>query len=96
MQGMCPRCDHPVKSPLRYLTNEVKPQLVTTTFKSLESRSRDRGDKFYEYEQAGVKEYWLIDPNRKHVEFYQRGEDGIFRLVSVEDGVFSSEVSRGF
>ncbi|WP_368887772.1 Uma2 family endonuclease, partial [Escherichia coli] len=57
---------------------------------SPESRSRDRGDKFYEYEQEGVKESSLIDPNRKQVEFYRRGEDGIFRLVSVEGGIFRS------
>ena len=64
---------------------------------SPDSRSRDRGEKFYEYEQAGVKEYWLIDPDRKQGEFYRRGNDGIFRLVSVgEEGIFRSEVLEGF
>ncbi len=64
---------------------------------SPESRARDRGEKFYEYEQAGVKEYWLIDPDRKQAEFYRRGEDGIFRLVAVsEREVFRSEVLKGF
>ncbi|MCS7264677.1 MAG: Uma2 family endonuclease [Armatimonadetes bacterium] len=64
---------------------------------SPESRARDRGEKFYEYEQGGVKEYWLIDPNRKQAEFYRLGEDGVFRLVSViEEGIFRSEVLKGF
>jgi len=64
---------------------------------SPDSRVRDRGEKFYEYEQAGVKEYWLIDPDRKQCEFYRRGEDGIFRLVPTdEEGVFRSEVLKGF
>ncbi|MCX7967714.1 MAG: Uma2 family endonuclease [Armatimonadetes bacterium] len=64
---------------------------------SPESRARDRGEKFYEYEQGGVKEYWLIDPDRKQAEFYRRGEDGIFRLVPVgEEGIFRSEVLKGF
>lgn len=64
---------------------------------SPESRSRDRGEKFYEYEQAGVKEYWLIDPDRKQTEFYRRGSDGIFRIVPIaEDGIFRSEVLKGF
>jgi Uma2 family endonuclease len=55
----------------------------------------DRGDKFYEYEQGGVKEYWLIDPLRKQAEFYQRGQDGIFRLLPVEGGIFRSQVLAG-
>ena len=48
---------------------------------SPESKFRDRGDKFYEYEQGGVGEYWLIDPLRKQAEFYLRGTDGFFRSV---------------
>src|SRR5205814_1954876 len=32
---------------------------------SPESGARDCGDKYYEYEQGGVREYWLIDPQRK-------------------------------
>ncbi len=55
----------------------------------------DRGDKFTEYEQGGVKEYWLIDPLRKQAEFYQRGDDGIFRLIPVGAGVFRSAVLDG-
>jgi len=63
---------------------------------STESRSRDRGDKFYEYEQGGVREYWLLDPLRKQAEFYHLGEDGIFRLVSPDhDGKYHSRMIRG-
>ncbi|RMG53227.1 MAG: Uma2 family endonuclease [Acidobacteria bacterium] len=63
---------------------------------SPESRARDRGEKFYEYEQGGVREYWLIDPDRKQAEFYQRGEDGIYRLVPVdEEGIYRSAVLEG-
>jgi Uma2 family endonuclease len=40
----------------------------------------DCGDKYYEYEKGGVKEYWLLDPRRRQAEFYKRGRDGIFRL----------------
>ncbi len=49
---------------------------------SPESTSRDRGEKYFEYEQAGVLEYWLIDPLRDHAEFYQLNEDGRFYLVA--------------
>jgi Uma2 family endonuclease len=62
---------------------------------SPESQARDRGDKFYEYEQAGVREYWLIDPQRKQAEFYLLGDDGIYRLASTSDGIFHSRVLDG-
>ncbi len=38
---------------------------------SPESIGRDRGDKFYEYAQGGVPEYWLVDPQRQQAEFYE-------------------------
>ena len=62
---------------------------------SPESRGRDRGDKFYEYEKEGVKEYWLIDYERKQVEFYNLGKDGIYQLSRTdEDNVFHSKVLK--
>ncbi|MFQ6061882.1 MAG: Uma2 family endonuclease [Methanosarcinales archaeon] len=30
----------------------------------------DRGEKFFEYAQAGVREYWLVDPNKQRIEVY--------------------------
>ncbi len=48
---------------------------------SPESIGRDRGEKFVEYEQSGVEEYWLIDPEREQAEFYQLGPDGKYRLA---------------
>lgn len=48
---------------------------------SPESVGRDRGEKFVEYEQAGISEYWLIDPDRQQVEFYRLAQDGRYRLV---------------
>ena len=62
---------------------------------SPESRGRDRGDKFYEYEKEGVNEYWLIDYERKQVEFYNLGKDGIYQLSRTdEDNVFHSKVLK--
>lgn len=64
---------------------------------SPESIGRDRGEKFVEYEAAGVREYWLIDPIRQQAEFYRLGDDGHYRLVSTEtDGIFRSQVIAGF
>jgi Uma2 family endonuclease len=60
------------------------------------SRATDRGDKFYEYEQGGVLEYWLLDPERRQAEFYLREDDGIYRLVLLgSDGVYRSKVLPG-
>lgn len=60
------------------------------------SQAVDRGDKYYEYEAGGVREYWLIDPKRKQAEFYVRGRDRHYHLAPVEDGIFHSTVLKGF
>ncbi len=63
---------------------------------SPESASRDRGEKFYEYEAAGIAEYWLIDPIREVGEFY-RLEKGHYQPILVgREGVFHSSVVLGF
>jgi Uma2 family endonuclease len=64
---------------------------------SPESIGRDRGDKFVEYEAAGVREYWLIDPLRDQLEFYQLSADGRYRLIPIgADGIYRSIVLPGF
>lgn len=40
---------------------------------SPQSVARDRTQKFAEYQAAGIREYWLIDPPRKQAEFYVLG-----------------------
>jgi Uma2 family endonuclease len=63
---------------------------------SPDSRARDRGAKFYEYEQGGVREYWLLDPVRRQAEFYRLWSDGIYRLVPLgQDGIYRSAVLDG-
>ena len=63
---------------------------------SPDSRARDRGDKYYEYEQAGVREYWMFDPIRKQAEFYRLGSDGVYSVVAPgDDGIFRSAVLEG-
>jgi Uma2 family endonuclease len=64
---------------------------------SPESGRRDRGDKFYEYEKAGVGEYWLIDPEREQAEFYRLDERGRYQIVPVDaDATYRSQVVPGF
>lgn len=64
---------------------------------SPESIGRDRGEKYYEYEQAGIPEYWLLDPQIARAEFYQLGPEGQYRLVAPDtEGVYRSAVLPGF
>ncbi len=64
---------------------------------SPESAGRDRGDKFYEYQDGGVPEYWLIDPDRKTADFYQRDDAGLYRTVAPDaDGYYTSRALAGF
>jgi len=64
---------------------------------SPESLLRDRGEKFAEYELAGIPEYWLLDPDRQRADFYVLGTDGRYRLVTVgEDGIYHSQALAGF
>jgi Uma2 family endonuclease len=62
---------------------------------STESRGRDRGEKFFEYEKGGVPEYWLLDPQRKQAEFYLL-KKRIYRLADLDaKGVFHSVALPG-
>ena len=60
------------------------PDLVVEII-SRDSRVLDRGEKFFEYEQAGVPEYWLVDPERRKVEAYRLGGDGTYEPAALGD-----------
>ncbi|MDQ0286533.1 Uma2 family endonuclease [Desulfofundulus luciae] len=90
-----------------YVSNEKLPFLKETymdeppdlivEITSPESLARDRGEKYVEYEAAGVKEYWLIDPDRRQAEFYRLAEEGRYRTIHPnEEGIYRSEVIPGF
>jgi len=63
---------------------------------SPESIERDRVEKFAEYEAAGVREYWLIDPDREQAEFYVLAAENRYRLQDAPEGVYHSRVIEGF
>jgi Uma2 family endonuclease len=64
---------------------------------SPDSRGRDRGDKFAEYEAGGVPEYWILDQPRRQAEFNLLGPDGRYHLAPIgEDGIFHSRALPGF
>jgi Uma2 family endonuclease len=64
-----------------------------------DSLYRDRVTKFDEYEAAGVREYWLIDPrpSRQRADFYVRDAQGRYYAMPLgAEGVFRSTVLPGF
>lgn len=57
---------------------------------SPESTERDRGTKFVEYEAGGVREYWLIDPEREEANFYRLGADGRYQPQSLDEDAYQT------
>lgn len=66
---------------------------------SKERVTRDRHDKYHEYAQAGVQEYWIIYPHpcQRNASFYQRTPQGKYApLLQDDDGRVHSPVLDGF
>jgi Uma2 family endonuclease len=63
---------------------------------SSESGARDRGEKFYEYEAAGIPEYWLVDPEREELAVYRLRKDRYRTAFEGHEGRAASEVLEGF
>jgi Uma2 family endonuclease len=63
---------------------------------SRDSRQRDYGEKKQLYSEAGVSEYWIVDPLQRRGEFY-RLNAGRYELVPLEHNrIFRSIVLDGF
>jgi Uma2 family endonuclease len=56
------------------------------------TRKTDRHDKFYEYAQAGITEYWLVDQEAKTIEVFVLN-DGVYTLL-VKVGIEETAVSH--
>ena len=65
---------------------------------SPESARRDRTTKFTEYSDAGIPEYWLIDPVAEEATFYQLDASGQrYQEIALDaDGVYHSLALPGF
>ena len=59
------------------------------------SRKVDGHTKFREYQDGGVREYWLIDRGLRRAKFYAMSADRTFVLLPVHRGVFRSRVLDG-
>jgi Uma2 family endonuclease len=63
------------------------------------SVARDRADKFYEYQEASVGEYWIIDPRpgKERVDFYQLQPNGRYQAALPDaDGRYHAAIVPGF
>jgi Uma2 family endonuclease len=66
---------------------------------SEDSASRDRNDKFYEYQEGGIPEYWIYDtrPGRQRIDAYELGADGRYlAILPNEEDRYRSRVLPGF
>jgi Uma2 family endonuclease len=78
-------------------THLAGPADLVVEIVSPDSVERDRHDKYLEYEAAGVREYWLLDPDQRQAEFLRLEPDGRYHPLPVdESGVFRSAVLPGF
>ena len=66
-------------------TAMVGPADICIEVVSPESVARDYGDKFTEYEKAGVREYWIIDPIRQRCDFNRRTDAGLYAAIAPND-----------
>lgn len=64
---------------------------------SPESVLRDRDTKYHEYEQGGVREYWIIDPAVEQADFFVLDMEGHYqRALPDENGKYESTALPGF
>lgn len=73
------------------------PDLVIEVI-SDDSVVRDRDEKFYEYQQGGVREYWIIDPRpqRLRADFYVLDAHGRYQPVPIPDNRYQAAVLPNF
>ena len=62
---------------------------------SPDSPRRDRIEKFAEYQQGGVREYWIIDPLQETADFYTLSSPGRLQHLPIKDDVVESRALPG-
>jgi Uma2 family endonuclease len=93
-------CEHSTVQPdLVYFTPEHRhragrsgqgaPDLVVEVLSPATGR-RDRGEKLRLYADSGVREYWLVDPTLRQVDFLIN-RNGRFEVALAIDGLYRSE-----
>lgn len=64
---------------------------------SPESATRDREQKFAEYERGGVSEYWILDRAARQADFCQLNARGIYESYAPDaQGIYHARMVPGF
>lgn len=74
---------------------EGSPDLVVEIV-SHDSIERDWRVKYLEYEKAGIKEYWVIDPIHQKMNIYYLEKHGHYEAEKIEQGILKSRILPGF
>lgn len=61
-----------------------------------DSVARDWREKYLEYEAAGVREYWVVDPMAERVEAYVLNAQQRYERLEMQTGKIASRVLPGF
>ena len=63
---------------------------------SRESAARDYREKYNEYEAAGVREYWIVDPLSQTTTLHVLDKNGKYEVIAAKEGKLHSVVLNGF
>jgi Uma2 family endonuclease len=74
---------------------EGAPDLIIEVV-SPDSTSRDWREKYLEYEQAQVREYWIVDPISRRMEAHALSRAKKYHPIEVKDGRIASALLPGF
>lgn len=61
-----------------------------------DSVDRDRRAKFREYQEAGVREYWIVDPGYHRLDIFVLNDNHEFEPLSPDGDIYRSRVLEGF
>jgi Uma2 family endonuclease len=78
-------------------TNLDGPADIAIEIISPDSRARDTVDKFREYEELGVREYWWVDEENYEIRFFRLDENDRYQEAFPDDhGAYHSAALPGF
>lgn len=73
-----------------------EPPDVVFEIVSADSAARDWREKYQEYEEFGIREYWVIDPRQEAFDVYGLNQSGKYERLLVEQGIVRSRAIPRF